>query len=412
MTTGVLRNPDFLRFLGSHVSNELGANIARVAFPLVAVVTLHATPFEVGALSALQSAAFLIVGLPAGVWVDRLRRRRILLTSDLARFLLLGSIPLAAVLDLLSMPLLYSVALLSGIAQVFNDVADQTYLPMLVSKDGLAAGNAQLELARSGGALAGPGLGGLVAQLLGPPVAVLATALGALSSVVLLATIGRSEPRPPVSERSGMWAEIREGLSFVWKDRLQRSIVIATMATNLCVSAVLSLSVMFLASVVHLAPGVIGVLLVSGAAGGIIGGLLAAWLFERYGTAKVTWLALALSSPFGLLLPLTEADWRIAFFAAASVMLSIGAILYNIGTVTYRQTVAPPRLLGRVNASVRFLVWGAMPIGAFAGGLVAQQIGVREALWVFMGGRLLSFLPLLFSPLRRLRDFAGSQASS
>lgn len=412
MTTGVLRDPDFLRFLGSHLANEFGANIARVALPLVAVLSLHASPLEVGALSAMQSGAFLLIGLPAGVWVDRMRRRRVMLATDLARFVLLGSIPLAAHFALLTMPMLFAVALLAGLAQVFNDVADPTYLPTLVGKEQLGDGNAKLELARNAGTLAGPSVGGALVQLLGAPRTILATALAALGSVLLLGTIRKPDPKPVRSERSGLLTEIRQGLTFVWRNQVQRTIVLATTATNLCISAVLGLSVMFLATVVRLSPGVIGVLLMSGAVGGLLGGLLGTWLFRRYGTAKVTWLALTLTSPFGLLLPMTEAGWRTAFFAVASIALSFGAILYNIGAITYRQTVTPENLLGRVNATVRFIVWGTMPLGALLGGIVAQQLGVREALWVFMAGRLVSFAPLLFSGLPRLRDFAEAQARS
>ncbi|WP_327086947.1 MFS transporter [Nonomuraea sp. NBC_01738] len=398
--------------MGSHLANEFGANIARVALPLVAVLTLNASPLEVGALSALQSAAFLLVGLPAGVWVDRMRRRKVMMVTDMARFILLGSIPLAAALDILSMPMLFTVALLAGVAQVFNDVADPTYLPTLVPKESLSDGNSKLEVVRNAGALAGPGLGGALVQLLSAPRTMLATALAALGSVLLLGSIRAPDPVPVHEERSHLWRDIGQGLGFVWRDNVLRMIVSATTFTNLCMSAVLGLSVMFLANEVKLPPGVIGVLLMSGAVGGLLGGLLGSWLFQRYGTAKVTWLSLTLTSPFGLLLPMTEADWRAAFFTITSVALSFGAILYNIGGITYRQSVTPEHMLGRVNATVRCVVWGTMPVGALLGGIVAQQIGVREALWVFMLGRLVSFVPLLFSPLPRTRDFAGTAQPS
>jgi MFS family permease len=406
MTTGVLRSPDFLRFLSSHVANEIGTNISRVALPLVAVLTLNVGAFEVGLLSALQSAAFLAVGLPAGVWVDRMRRRRVMVTADLVRCALLASVPIAHALGLLSMGMLLVVALLAGVAQVFNDVADQTYLPELVGKEHLSSGNSKLEVVRSGGALAGPGVGGALAQLVGAPLTVLATALASLVSAVALRSI-RTLDRPPAPARggAGMGRDIRAGVAFVLRDGVLRPIMITTMGTNLCLSAVISLSVLFLADVVLLPAGLIGVLLMSGAVGGLLGGLTGARLFGRYGTARVTWLSLAVTSPFGLLLPMTQAGWRVSFFVVASIVLSWGAVLYNVGQVTYRQTVAPEGMLGRVNATVRFVVWSTMPLGALLGGIVAQQIGVRQALWVFMGGRLLSFLPLLFSPLVRLRDF-------
>ncbi|MER6002416.1 MFS transporter [Nonomuraea angiospora] len=412
MTTGVLRNPDFLRFLSSHVASELGANISRVALPLAAVLALNAGPVEIGVLSALQTTAFLLIGLPAGVWVDRMRRRRVILISDLVRFLLLASIPLAAELGLLTIGLMFAIALLAGVAQVFNDVADQTYLPELVGTGQLTDGNSKLEIVRSGSFLSGPAVGGALVQLLGAPRTLFATALGALVSVIFLGTIKAPDKPPAVTERTPLLRGIREGLSFLWRDRLLRMLSVSTVAGNLCTSAVLGLSVLFLAQVVKLPPSTIGLLLMSGGIGGLIGGFTASWLSRRYGTARMTWLAVLLGSPFGLLLPMTQADWRVVCFAITSIGLTWSVTLLNVGQVTYRQTVTPEHLLGRVSASVRFMTWGIMPLGALLGGFLAQQIGVREALWVIMGARLLTFVPLLFSPLPRMRDFTQAQARS
>ncbi|MFC4015483.1 MFS transporter [Nonomuraea purpurea] len=412
MTTGVLRNPDFLRFLSSHIANELGANISRVALPLVAVLALHATPGEVGVLAALQTTAFLLIGLPSGVWVDRMRKRRVLMASDLARFVLLGSIPVAAALGLLSIEMMYVVALLVGVAQVFNDVADQTYLPELVGTTQLADGNAKLGAVRSTAVLSGPGLGGALVQLLSAPRTLVATAVGALASVIFLSRIKAPDKPPALTEPTPLLRGIREGLAYVWRDRLMRVFVATSALINLSVSAVLGLSVLFLAQEVKLSPGVIGLLLMSGGVGGLIGGLTGGWMARKLGTARMTWLAVAVASPFGLLLPMTQADWRVVCFAITSIVLSWSAALSNVGQITYRQSSTPDHMLGRVNASVRFMVWGTMPLGALLGGLVAQQIGVREALWVFMVGRLLAFLPMLFSPLPRMREFSEIQAKS
>ncbi|MEV4801170.1 MFS transporter [Nonomuraea sp. NPDC049421] len=409
MTTGVLRNPDFLRFLSSHAANELGANVSRVALPLVAVMTLHAGPAQVGLLSSLQTVAFLLLGLPAGVWVDRLRKRRVMMASDLSRFVLLGSIPLAAGLDLLSIELLFVVALLAGVSQVFNDVADSTYLPNLVSTTQLSDGNAKLETVRASAFLAGPGVGGALVQLLGAPRTVLTTALGALASVFFLSTVKVPDKPPADTERGPMLRGIREGLAYVWQDRLMRAFGASSALGNLCVSGVLGLSVLFLAETVKLAPGAVGALLMSGGIGGVLGGLTGGWLSRRFGSARTTLVATAVGAPFGLLLPLTQPDWRVVCFALASMGISWAAAMSNVGQSTYRQTVTPDHLLGRVNASVRFVTWGVMPLGALLGGIVAQQIGVRQALWLLMVGRAVAFVPLLFSPLPRMRDFADAR---
>ncbi|MEU1633902.1 MFS transporter [Nonomuraea sp. NPDC005701] len=412
MTTGVLRNPDFLRFLTSHVGNELGANISRVALPLVAVVTLHAQPAQVALLSALQTAAFLVLGLPAGVWVDRMRRRRVMVVSDLVRFALLASIPLAAQLGVLSIGMMFAVAFLAGVAQVFNDVADQTYLPSLVSARQLRDGNSKLEVVRSGGFLGGPGLGGLLVQLIGAPFTMLATALGSLTSALFLSAIKTPDKPPAASEPEPLLRGIGVGLRYVWRDHLLRMFAASSVVANLTVGAVLGLSVLFLADEVGLAPGLIGVLLMSGGFGGVAAGLLGAVLARKVGTARVTWLSLTVPAPFALLLPMTQADWRVAFFAVTSIALSWSSALGAVGQITYRQTTVPERLLGRVNASFRSLTWASVPLGALLGGIVAQQFGVRTALWVFMIGRVMSFVPLLFSPLPWLRDFDDAQARS
>nr|WP_223166923.1 MFS transporter [Nonomuraea sp. SYSU D8015] len=412
MTTGVLRNPDFLRFLSSHLANELGANISRVALPLVAVMVLNASPAEVGLLAALQTAAYLVIGLPAGVWVDRLRRRHVMMASDLVRFVLLGSIPVAAELGVLSIEMMFAVALLAGTAQVFNDVADQTYLPRLVSSRQLSDGNAKIEVVRSGSFLAGPGLGGVLVQLLGASRTLFATSLSALASVLFVKSIKTPDKPPKDADRPPLVRGMTEGLAYLWHDRLLRMFVTSSAIGNLCVSAVVGLSVLFLAEEVKLEPGLIGLLLMSGGIGGLIGGLTGGWLSRRYGMARMTWIAVTAGAPFCLLLPMTQADWRIACFAITSIMISWSASMSNVGQSTYRQTVTPDHMLGRINASVRFVTWATLPLGGLLGGIVAQQIGVRQTLWVFLAGRALAFVPLLFSPLPRMRDFTEAQARS
>jgi predicted MFS family arabinose efflux permease len=378
----------------------------------VAVLVLHAGPVEVGVLASLQTAAYLVIGLPAGVWVDRWARRRVMMVTDLARFVLIGSIPVAAELGVLSIEMMFAVALLVGTAQVFNDVADQTYLPKLVSTGQLGDGNAKLEVVRSGSFLAGPSIGGALVQLVGASRTMTATALGALASVFFLASIKTPDKPPRDGDRPPLLRGIAEGLSYVWHDRLLRMFVVWSAIGNLCVSGVLGLSVLFLSEEVKLPPGLIGVLLMSGGVGGLIGGLTGGWLSRKYGTAKMTWTAIIVGAPFSLLLPMTQADWRVACFAITSIMISWSAVLSNVGQITYRQTVAPEHLLGRVNASVRFVSWAAMPLGALLGGLAAQQVGIRQALWVLLAGRALAFVPLLFSPLPHLRDFTEAQARS
>ncbi|WP_158088681.1 MFS transporter [Thermoactinospora rubra] len=411
MTTGVLRNPDFRLFLTSHILNETGANVARVALPLVAVLSLHASPFEVGLLAALQNAANLLIGLPAGVWVDRLRRRRVMIVTDTIRFFLLAAIPVLALQQLLTMPILYGIALLAGCAQVFNDVADQTYLPGLVSREQLPDGNAKLQIVRSAGFGGGPSVGGAIVQLIGAPLTMLVTALSALGSAVALSRIKAPDPRSERVSR-GLVHDVVEGVTFVSRDRIMRINLVVNASTTLFVSGVLALGVLFLAEDVGLEPAVIGLVLVGGGIGGVSSGMLARRLIDRYGVARVSWVPLLVTSPFALLLPMTQADWRVSFYVITSAVITFGMSLFGVGALSYRQSVTPSHLLGRVNAAHQFVTWGMVPLGGLLAGLLATHLTVRGALWVLMTGKVLSALPILKSPIVRMRDFELAQDRS
>ncbi|WP_181611869.1 MFS transporter [Nonomuraea soli] len=412
MTTGVLRNPDFRLFLTSHILNETGANVARVALPLVAVLSLNASPLEVGLLAAAQSVATLVLGLPSGVWVDRWRRRRVMVVSDASRFVLLSAIPLLWSLGLLNMTIMYGIALLLGCAQVFNDVADQTYLPDLVAKESLPDGNSKLQMVRSAGFGIGPTIGGAIVQAVGAPLTMMAMAISALGSAISLSLIKSPDPRPERHESRGLVKDVGEGLSFLMREPVMRINIIVSAATTLCVSGVLALGVIFLADTVDLAPGVIGLVLVGGGIGGVLSGLLGKRLVDRYGTARITWFPLIVTSPFALLLPMTEADWRVSFYIITSAMITFGMTLFSIGALTYRQNVTPSNLLGRVNAASQFITWGMVPLGGLLGGVLATHLTVRGALWVLMTGKVLAAVPILWSPLVHVRDFDQIQANS
>ncbi|MEV0582296.1 MFS transporter [Nonomuraea sp. NPDC050310] len=412
MTTGVLRNPDFRLFLTSHILNETGANVARVALPLVAVLSLHASPLEVGLLAAAQSVAYLLLGLPAGVWVDRVRRRRVLVVTDSARFVLLALIPLLWAVGGLSMLALYGIALLVGCAQVLNDVADQTYLPDLVPKESLPDGNSKLQVVRSVGFGSGPTIGGAIVQIIGAPLTMAVIALSALGSAVALTRIKAADPLPQPRKSRGLARDIGEGVSFILREPIMRVNVLVHTATTLFVSGVLALGVLFLAETVHLAPGVIGLVLVGGGIGGVLSGLLGRRLVARFGAARISWIPLLVTSPFALLLPMTEADWRVSFYLITSAVITFGMTLFGIGATSYRQSVTPPHLLGRVNAATQFLTWGMVPLGGLLGGFLATQVSVRGALWVLMTGKVLAALPILWSPLVKMRDFDEAQVRS
>jgi MFS family permease len=402
---------DFRQLWVGDTLSQFGASIGQFAIPALAVTQLAATPFEVGALSAAETAAFLLVGLPAGVWVDRLRRRPLMLRADFCRFALLMTIPVAWWLHVLTVWQLIVVALLVGLLTVFFDVAYQSYLPSLVGREHIVEGNAKLQISQSAAQVSGPALGGLLVQLIGAATSVLATALGFLSSALFLLRIRTSEPQPERTERRGMRVEIAEGLRFVLHQPTLRAITFCTGTSNLFSSIAGAAMLLFLIRQLHVDTGIAGLLMTAGGLGGLLGGLTATRWSRAFGQARTIWLSLLVVSPFSLLMPLAEPGWRLILFAVASFAFGLGAVVYNVAQVSYRQAICPDHLLGRMNASVRFLVWGTMPIGGLIGGALAAWLTPRGALWVGSAGEALAVLWVLASPLRTMRDLPTSQVA-
>ncbi|MFJ9846537.1 MFS transporter [Kitasatospora sp. NPDC101155] len=400
----LLGHRDFRLLLTGAAVAQTGSQVTLVALPLVAVVVLDATPFEVGLLTAAETAAFLLVGLPAGAWLDRMRKLPVLIRADVVRCIAVGSIPPAAALGVLTMPQLYLVALVTGVATVFFDVAHQSFLPVVLPREQLVAGNGALETVRSSAQIAGPGLGGGLVQLLGAPLAIVADACGYLASALLLARIRVEEARPEPEPGRSLRAEVAEGVRFVLGHPLLRAIATATATANLFAAVLMAVQTVFWVRVLDLPPGAIGALLSISAVGGLAGALCAGRLARWVGQARLIWLSTLVSAPFALLWPLSRGGAGVWLFGLASGVVLFGAVAYNVAQVSFRQSVCPPELLGRMNATMRFLVWGTMPLGALGGGLVADWSGPRTALWLCAAGFLLVPVPLLLSPLRRMRD--------
>ncbi|MER5969753.1 MFS transporter [Streptomyces sp. NPDC002055] len=401
---GPLRMRDFRLLLAGATAGQVGAQVTLVALPLVAVLELHASAFQVGLLTAAETAAFLLVGLPAGAWVDRMRKLPLLIRADVVRAVAMAGIPVAAALDVLTMAQLYVVALITGVATVFFDVAHQSYLPRLLPQEQLVAGNGALETVRSSAQIAGPGLGGGLVQLVGAHLAIVADAVGYAVSALFLLGIRRPEPAPEPAPDASLRREIGEGLRFVLGRPLLRVIAATTGLGNFFTALLMAVQTVFLVRVLGLSPAAIGLMLSAAAVGGLAGALAAGPLARALGQARIIWLSSLVTGPFALLWPLAGSGAAAALFAVGSGVVFFGAVVYNVAQVSFRQTLCPPRLLGRMNATMRFLVWGTLPLGALVGGAVADAAGPRAAVWVCAVGFLLVPLPLLFSPLRRMRD--------
>lgn len=401
---GLFFHRDFRRLWIGDAISQVGTQVSMLALPLVAVKTLHASAFEVGALTACETAAFLLVGLPAGAWCDRVRRRPVLILGDVGRALALGSVPLAALLHRLTIGQLFAVALITGVLTVFFDVAYQSYLPELVSREELVDGNGKLEATRATSQVVGPSLGGLLVQAFTAPYAVLADAISYVWSASWVTAIRAREPAPVPPPQRHLGKEIGEGLRFVLGNPILRKIAGCTGTANLFGAANTAVLVVFLVRTVHLSAGGIGLLFSIGSVGGLLGALTSGWFAKRVGQARAIWLGALLFAPFDLLEPMTHHDWRLSLAATTLFFGSAGAVIYNVAQVSFRQALCPRPLLGRMNATMRFLVWGTMPLGGLLGGWLATAFGLRNALWICAGGAQFAPLWVLLSPLRKLRD--------
>ncbi len=393
-----------LLWSGQTVS-ETGSAITLVALPLVAVTVLGAGPFETGLLNASASAAFALIALPAGAVVDSLRKRRLMLWCDVARTVVIASVPLIAWLGYLRMWQLYVVAGTAGVLTVFFDIAYQSYIALLLDPDQLVDGNGKLGSTQYLAYVCGSGLGGGLASLLGATRAVGVDAASFGVSAVSLAFIRSKEsaPKPRARDRR-LRDEIAEGLRFVLGQRILRRIVCCTATSNLGISIAGAVNVIFLVRVLRVPIGYVGLLLASATVGGILGGLVAGRLAARFGSARIIWVSFAGFSWAGLLVPLAAPGWRLALYAIGWSVFSAAAVVYNSGQMAYRQSVCPPELLGRMNASIRWIVWGIGPLGALLGGTLGSWIGIRPTLWVGMGCIFAAGLWVIFSPLRGMRD--------
>ncbi len=405
----LLRHRDFCRLWAGDAISQVGTMVTMLAMPLLAVKTLHATPFQVGLLTTFETLAFLLIGLPAGAWVDRMRRRSVMIVGDLGRAAALGSVPLVAAFGGLTIWQLYAVVLITGVLTVFFDVSYQSYLPFLVGRQHLVEGNSKLQGTQSVAQVAGPSLGGLLVQLLTAPYAVALDAASYLWSALWVGSIRAREPQPERPAQTHLLHEVREGVAFVVRHRLLRAIAACTSSFNLFFTAAQSMLIVLLARNLHLPAGVIGLLLAAGAVGGLAGALLARRLADRFGQGRIIWLSCAMTTPFMLIAPFLQRDATLVLFVVAEFVMYGGTVVYNVTQVSFRQALCPERLLGRMNATMRFLVWGTMPLGGLLGGALGDTIGIRMTILVGVIGASLAFLPVYFSPLRTMRELPTAE---
>jgi len=396
---------DFRRLWVADAISQLGTRITFLAAPLVAVLSLDASPFEVALVRMFESLGALVFGLLAGAWVDRVRCRPVLLATDLGRFLALLTIPLAAVVGALTLGQLYAVMFVVGSLSIWFDIAHQSYLPRLLPAGDLVSANAKLAANTSVAAVAGASAGGFLVQLLTAPLVFAVDALSFLWSAVWIRAIRHREERPPRRPDRHLGREIAEGLRFVVREPLLRAIAGNTATFVLWQSAHSAVTVVFLVREIGLSAGAIGLLSTVGLAGALLASALAGRLTGRFGQARALLAAAVLVGPAYVLSAFTTPGWGLAWFVVSMLVSSFVIVLLGVTEMTCRQLVCPAELLGRVNATMEFTMWAVMPVGALLGGGLATWFGLRETLLVAGVGACFAALWLVFSPMRRMRDF-------
>jgi MFS family permease len=395
---------DFRLLLLGQTTSQLGAQVSGVAIPLLAVLTLDATPLELGIVNASSTLAFALIGLPAGAWIDQWRRRPVLVASDLARAALLATIPIAALLGVLTIAQLVVVSLLVGFARVFFDVGYQSYIPSVIGRDRVLAGNSSMETIRASGQVVGPGIGGALVALIGAANVLLVQALTFAVSAVSLIAIRTKEPRIAVHEAPPrLWRQIVEGLRFVARNRILRATAIVSAASNFSFAIASAVTFIFMTRTLELSPVAIGALIAAGSLTVVVGAATTPRLSKLIGSARIIWLSLAVTSPLALLVALAQPGWGLVVLVVGLAAGEFGQIVYSITNVSLRQRLTPDRMLGRVSATMRFLIMGSFPLGALLGGVLGTAIGLRETLWISGGIIVLAPLPLYLA-LRNIRD--------
>ncbi|MGH2585388.1 MAG: MFS transporter [Dehalococcoidia bacterium] len=415
--TALLRQPVFLLFWTGQTISAFGTQITALALPLTAVLTLGASPVQMGLLSAAHTGPLLILGLFAGVWVDRLRRRPILIAADLGRGMLLATIPPAALLGLLSMEQLYTVALGTGVLTTFGTVAHASFVPAVVGREYLTEGNSRLAMSSQAAGVLGPGLAGGLVQMVTAPVAILLDALSFAASAFCLIINRVSEVPPPTpKQREHVWNEIGQGLRFVWRNQMIRALCIATGTFNLFGGALWAVFVLYATRVLRVEPGALGVALAVGGCGGLLGALIAGHAVRRFGLGRVFLSALIVTGASVSLLPMAHVVpvAKAPLLTAQMLLFGLGNVIFSVNAVSLLQALTPERVLGRVTATTRIIAGGSSPIGVVVGGVLGGALGLPPTLWIVAAGVFLAVPWLWFSPVRTLRHIpvAGSGNAS
>jgi MFS family permease len=466
----LFRHPNYARLWSAATVSLFGTQVSQIAIPFFAAVILNASPGQVGLLTTIEFLPFLLFTLPAGVWVDRFPKKRILVIGDLGRAAMLVSIPVAYGLGALTIWQLYVVGFVNGLMTVFFDVADQSYLPTILERDELVEGNAKLQISQSSAQILGQPFGGGIVALLTAPVAVLIDAVSYVISAGLILSIrerardvarrirpsdpaatvaateadevapspaaaasvaveGRASYEPAeavaldpevnpevgvgaLDSEGGMRQQIAEGLRYILRHDYLANIAATTASSNLFGNIAFAIFPVYAYKVLELSPAAVGTIGGIGGAGVLLGALVANRVQMRLGVGRTIILTAVSFGPIGMLIPLATPETGFWLLATSLFLGSVLNVIYNVSQVSLRQAITPEHFLGRMNATMRFLVWGTIPIGSLIGAGLSEVIGVRPTIWVGAILSSLCFLPVFFSPVRHIRTIPTEEPAA
>ncbi len=399
----VFRERDFLRLWGAQAVSAIGARITRTALPVLAVLAVDASALRLGILAAIAIGPSVVVSLAIGGVVDRSRKRPLLVTCDLVRAVAVLSLPVAAWTGVLSMAQLYVVAAVVGIGTAVFMIADNAYLPTLLDREQLVAGNATIEATEAVAEIAGPSLAGALIQALTAPIAVVVDGIAYIVSAVLLGGIRKREVPAAVEESPSVWRDIALGFSASWNHPLVRPLLLATAASTFAGGTFAALYMLFLLKTLDLDVSTVGVIIAMGGVGSLLGALVSPPLTRRLGLGPALLLFLGVAEVAGLLIPLASGPlWLVLVFLLGNQLVADGShVAFIVQAVSLRQRALPLEVLGRSNAAFQAVSGALLPLGALIMGAVAELVGIRPALWIGLGVAVTA--PLFLLPLWRVK---------
>lgn len=394
---------DFLSVWAAETISVFGSQFYLIAMPLAAVIILDASAYEMGILFSLEMLPFLLFGLLAGVLADRRRRRTIMIVCDLGRAAVLGVVPISWYFDALSLPIMYGVAFVAGTFTAFFDIAYQAYLPVLVKRAELLDANGKLETSRASSQVAGPSVAGLAVSAIGAPLAITGNSLSFLGSAIFLMRVKKKELVQRTDTYKSVLGEIKEGINVVLSSKTLKGIAGCTATGNLFWGISYAILILFMESTLELSASWIGAIFAVGALGAVAGAVSSSRIVSALGLGRTIILSAFLGGVPSMLMVLAYPSNALLVLMPIWFAMGFTGVIYNVNQVSLRQAITPDRLQGKMNATMRFIVWGVYPIGGVIGGLLGETVGLRMTILIAGIGMLASVVWIALSPVTKIR---------